>query len=234
MPDLADLQRVLGVFFKDVSKLEQALVHSSYVNENPGLAPASNERLEYLGDAVLGLVIAEKLYLDFPDLNEGEMTRLRASLVRKETLAWIAETIKLGEYLFVGRGEEGGGGRHKPANLASALEAVIAAVFLDSGLDKARECILILFRPELDRAFSRGKSAPEGDYKSELQHFAQSRHQEPPVYELVNAIGPAHGRTFTVDVRLGNEVVGQGSGRTKKAAEADAARAALEKLFRMF
>jgi len=209
-------------------------VHSSYVNENPGLAPVSNERMEYLGDAVLGLVIAEKLYLDYPNLDEGEMTRLRASIVRRETLAWIAETIKLGDYLYMGKGEEAGGGRHKPANLASALEAVTAAMFLDQGLENSRDSILILFRPELDKAISRGKSAPEGDYKSELQHFAQSRHHETPFYELIKATGPEHGKTFTVEVKLGNEVLARGSGKTKKAAEAEAARTALEKLTKLF
>ncbi len=145
MADLAALQQTLGISFNDSSLLEQALVHSSYVNENPGIAPASNERLEFLGDAVLGLTVAEKLYQDFPHSAEGEMTRLRAALVRGNTLARVARTIKLGDYLYLGKGEEASGGRRKPANLAGALEAMIAAVFLDQGLTITRDFILRLF-----------------------------------------------------------------------------------------
>ena len=134
MADLAALQQTLGISFNDLSLLEQALVHSSYINENPGFAPTSNERLEFLGDAVLGLIVAEKLYQDFPQFTEGEMTKLRSALVRRDTLARMARAIRLGDYLYLGKGEEASGGRHKPANLAGALEAVIAAIFLDQGL----------------------------------------------------------------------------------------------------
>ena len=131
MADLAALQKTLGLQFKDPSLLEQALVHSSYVNENPELGAFSNERLEFLGDAVLGLVVAEKLYQDSPDFTEGEMTRFRAALVREETLARIASGLRLGEHLCLGKGEEKSGGRRKPRNLARVLEALIGAVFLD-------------------------------------------------------------------------------------------------------
>ncbi|GAH58592.1 unnamed protein product, partial [marine sediment metagenome] len=122
MADLAALQQTLGISFNDPSLLEQALVHSSYINENLGFVLTSNERLEFLGDAVLGLIVAEKLYQDFPHSAEGEMTRLRAALVRGNTLARVARTIKLGDYLYLGKGEEASGGRRKPANLAGALE----------------------------------------------------------------------------------------------------------------
>ena len=121
MADLAALQQTLGVSFNDPSLLEQALVHSSYINENPSLAPNSNERLEFLGDAVLGLIVAEKLYQDFPHSDEGEMTRLRAALIRRDTLTRMARAIKLGDYLYLGRGEKDSGGWGKPANLAGAL-----------------------------------------------------------------------------------------------------------------
>ena len=147
LADLAALQQTLGVSFNNISLLEQALVHSSYINENPSFTPASNERLEFLGDAVLGLVVAEKLYQDFPHLAEGEMTELRAALVHRDTLAHIARTIRLGDYLELGRGEEASGGRHKPANLGAALEAVVAAIFLDQGSSNVGDFILRLLSP---------------------------------------------------------------------------------------
>ena len=231
LADLAALQQTLGVSFSDTSLLEQALVHSSYVNENPGSAPVSNERLEFLGDAVLGLLVAEKLYQDSPQLTEGEMTMLRAALVRQETLAHIARTIGLGDYLYLGKGEEASGGRHKPANLAGALEAVIAAVFIDQGQSVARDIILKLFDIELEKALSQGTGV---DYKSELQHFIQAKEQKPPTYHLLEAAGPDHARTFTVEVRVGEKVLARGSGKSKKAAETEAARLALEKLTTSF
>jgi ribonuclease-3 len=229
--DLADLQKSLGVTFNNSALLEQALVHSSYSNENPGADIASNERLEFLGDAILGMVIAEKLYQDYPDFTEGKMTKLRAALVRRETLADLAESIELGNYLDLGRGEELSGGRHKQANLACTLEAVIAAVFLDCDMDGTREFILRFFHNELEKAVSRSTVA---DYKSELQELIQSSEQQPPSYHLVGEAGPDHGKTFTVEVRLGRIVLGKGSGKSKKAAETEAARQALEKLPAIF
>lgn len=231
MGDLAALQNSLGVRFQDLSLLERALVHSSYLNEHPELALTSNERLEFLGDAVLGVAVAEKLYQDYPDFDEGEMTRIRAALVRRETLARIAGAIGLGDHLYMGKGEEAGGGRHKAANLASALEAVIAAVFLDRGLSAARGYILRLFDAELKKTAESGATA---DYKSELQHLTQSREQGQPVYQLIEASGPAHSKTFTVEVKLGAIVLGRGSGKTKKAAENEAARVALDNMSNPF
>ena len=225
--DLAALQQTLGISFNDPSLLEQALVHSSYINENPGFALASNERLEFLGDAVLGLVVAEKLYQDFPHSTEGEMTRLRAALVRRDTLARMARTIKLGDYLYLGKGEEASGGRRKPANLAGALEAMIAAIFLDQGSTTTREVILRLFNEELQKVASQGGGV---DYKSQLQELIQAREQQTPAYQLVEAMGPDHDRRFTVEVRVGDTVLGKGSGKSKKLAETEAARAALEQL----
>jgi len=227
LADLAALQQTLGIHFKDPSLLEQALVHSSYVNENPSLALASNERLEFLGDAVLGLVIAEKLYLDSPHLNEGEMTKLRAALIRQTTLFHIARDISLGDYLYLGKGEEISGGRHKPVNLAGALEAVIAAVFLDQGSDITRDFILRLLGKELQKVVNRGA---EPDYKSRLQHLIQSRQQQTPAYQLIEAEGPDHNRRFTIEVRVGDTVLGRGMGKSKKLAETEAARSALEQL----
>ena len=227
MADLADLQRTLGVSFNDLSLLEQSLVHSSYSNENPDFSLTSNERLEFLGDAVLGFVVAEKLYKDFPEYPEGMMTKLRAALVRRETLARIARGISLGDYLYLGKGEEMSGGRNKPANLAAALEAVIAAVYCDQGTSKTRDFILRLIDTELRQVNERNLTA---DYKSELQELVQSNRQQTPTYHVIESTGPDHGKTFTVEVRINNTVLGRGEGKSKKAAETDAARSALETL----
>ena len=227
MADLAALQQTLGISFNDSSLLEQALVHSSYVNEKPGIASASNERLEFLGDAVLGFVVAEKLYQDFHHSDEGEMTRLRAALVSRDTLAHMARAISLGDYLYLGRGEEVSGGRRKLANLAGALEAVIAAVFLDQGPATTRDFIIRLLDTELQKVASQGAGV---DYKSQLQEVIQAREQQTPAYHVVEATGPDHDKRFTVEVRLGDTVLGRGSGTSKKVAETEAARLALEQL----
>ncbi|MDO8716242.1 MAG: ribonuclease III [Dehalococcoidales bacterium] len=227
MPDLAALQKVLGVSFSNPSLLEQSLIHSSYINENPGITPHSNERLEFLGDAVLGLVVAERLYQKLPHLAEGKMTRFRAALVRREALASMARAIKLGDYLYLGKGEEAGGGRQRPLNLAGVMEAVIAAIFLDRGLPAVRDFILKQLAPELEKVISRGDGI---DYKSELQEFVQAQEQQTPAYHVIQATGPDHNRKFTIEVRLGDRVLGLGSGNSKKAAESEAARAALAKI----
>ena len=227
MADLDALQQTLGISFNDLSLLEEALVHSSYINENPSLAPASNERLEFLGDAVLGLIVAERLYQDFPHADEGEMTRLRAALIRRDTLARIARAIGLGGYLYLGKGEEASGGQRKPANLAGALEAVIAAIFLDQGSAITKDFILRLLNPELQKAVSQGAGV---GHKSRLQELIQAREQQTPVYRVVEEIGPDHDKWFTVEVMVGDTVLGRGSGKGKKAAETEAARSALKQL----
>ncbi len=227
MAELAVLQEILGVSFKDLSRLEQALVHSSYINENPDFAPTSNERLEFLGDAILGLVVAEKLYQDLPSFTEGEMTKLRAALVRRDALARAARAISLGDYLYLGKGEEASGGRRKPVNLAGALEAVIAAIFLDQGSATAKNFILRLLNKELQKVVSQGAGV---DYKSQLQELIQAREQQTPAYYVIEAKGPDHDRRFTVEVRAGDTVLGRGSGKSKKEAETEAARSALERL----
>ena len=227
MANLAALQQTLGVSFSDRSLLEQALVHSSYINENPDFALASNERLEFLGDAVLGLIIAEKLYQDSPQFSEGEMTRLRAALVCQDTLDRVARAINLGDYLYLGKGEKASGGQRKPANLAGALEAVIGAISLDQGPSSTRDITLRLFDKELYKVTSQGASV---DYKSQLQEFIQAREQSAPVYRVVSALGPDHKKQFTVEVITGDTVLGKGTGKSKKTAEAEAARAALQRL----
>jgi len=227
LADLAALQQTLGISFNDPSLLEQALVHSSYINERPAFAPTSNERLEFLGDAILGFIVAEELYQRFPQFSEGEMTKLRSALVCRDALSRIARAISLGNYLYLGRGEEVSGGRHKPANLVGALEAVIAAIFLDQGSTTTRDFVLRSLDKELNRVLSQGV---EADYKSQLQELIQSRQQQTPTYNVIEAGGPDHDRTFTVEVRLGDTVLGRGVGKSKKVAEAEAARSALAQL----
>lgn len=227
MVDLVALQETLGVSFSELSLLEQAMVHSSYINENPGFALTSNERLEFLGDAILDFIIAEKLYQDFPDLTEGEMTKLRSVLVCRDTLASIGRAIRLGDYFYLGKGEEASGGRDKSANLAGAMETVVAAVFLDKGLAITRDFVLKLLNEELQKMIRQEAGV---DYKSQLQEFIQSRDRSAPTYRLVEAIGPDHDKRFTVEVVAGDTVLGRGSGKSKKMAETEAARLALEQL----
>ncbi len=221
------LQAALGVNFKDESLLQQALVHRSYLNENTALHLVSNERLEFLGDAVLGFVVANELYSRFPDFSEGELTKLRAALVRGETLSRIAASLQLGDYLYLGHGEEESGGRSRPRNLSCTLEAVIGAVFLDGGLDAAESFILKLLNGELEGVVEDKFAA---DYKSRLQQLIQSERKITPVYRTVEEVGPDHAKTFTVEVLAGDIILGRGSGRSKRAAEVDAARHALQGL----
>lgn len=224
--DLDTLQQVLGISFFRLSLLEQALVHSSYINENPKFSLISNERLEFLGDAILGEVIAEKLYRDFPFFDEGKMSIIRAALVRRDTLACVAGSIKLGDYLYIGKGEAASGGRHKPVNLAGALEAVIAAVFLDRGREATKDLILKVFHGEFQKINGRNEII---DYKSQLQELTQIQKQMPS-YDTVSVTGPAHDRRFIVEVKIGNDILGTGVGKNKKTAEMQAARSAIKKL----
>jgi len=227
VPDIVELQETLGVAFKKLSLLEQALVHSSYVNENPAHVSGHNERLEFLGDAVLGFIVADKLYRDFPDITEGEMTRLRAAVVRRDALARVARAIRLGDFLYMGKGEVASGGRGKTPNLAGALEAVIAAVYIDRGVKVTGDMVMRLLDDEWKGAISRGTGA---DYKSKLQELSQVRFQLTPVYHLVMEEGPDHDKTFTIEVTVSGDVMGRGTGKSKKLAETEAARAALKKL----
>ena len=227
MTNLTALQKTLRIRFKNKALLEQALVHSSYINENPGLATGDNERLEFLGDAVLGFIIAEELYKRFPQFSEGEMTRVRSSLVSQDALSRMAKSIKLGDFLYLGKGEEGGGGRSKPANLSGALEALTAAIFLDRGLPVTRKFVLKLMAKKMGKALSQGV---EADYKTKLQELMQAKRQLKPKYRVTEVVGPAHDHRFTVEVRVGDSVMGRGSGKSKKTAEAEAARIALDQL----
>ncbi len=228
MPDndsFARLQDILGVTFNNLSLLEEALTHSSYVNENP--AAVANERLEFVGDAVLGLILAEKLFRDYPELEEGDLTRMRSRLVRRTSLAAIARSIDLGDYLYLGRGEATSQGRIKTANLAGALEAVFAAVYLDQDWKSTRECVIRIFKDELERI----RHEQHGDdYKSRLQELAQLRYHATPHYRIIGETGPYHARQFTAEAIVEEKILAQGTGRSKKLAEAEAARAALSDL----
>jgi ribonuclease-3 len=226
------LQGKLGTVFQDATLLQQALVHSSFLNENKDFTVPDNERLEFLGDAVLGLVIAEVLHQHFPQCTEGELTRLRSELVRQETLTKVARSLHLGDYLYLGKGEDLSGGRKRPRILSSALEAVIGALYLDQGLESTKEVIIRLLSHEMEKAV---EAAHERDYKSLLQEAVQGMGMPAPAYRTVEATGPEHAKQFTVEVLIGGEgVLGMGTGKSKRQGEKAAARDALEKLEVMF
>lgn len=224
---IAELQASLDISFSNVALLQQAMYHRSYLNEAPEQEIESNERMEFLGDAVLGLIVSEKLYKDYPSLSEGQLSQLRALLVRWDALAHAAERIRLGEFLVLGRGEELSGGRSRPSNLAGGFEALIGAAFLDGGITKAKKLVLRLLKPDFDEIAARGITE---DSKSELQHVSQTRWHQIPSYRLISSEGPDHAKLFTVEVAVGDNVMGQGQGRNKKQAELNAARQALETL----
>jgi len=222
----AELAKLLGVTFENSEILQQALYHRSYLNEAER-SVESNERMEFLGDAVLGIIVSDKLYQDYPTLSEGHLSQLRALLVRWDALAAAAERINLGDYLVLGRGEELSGGRKRPSNLAGAFEALIGAAFLDGGMARAKKLVIKLLKPDFEEIAARGVTA---DSKSELQHFSQTKWHEIPQYRLISSEGPDHAKLFTVEVVVGEQVMGQGQGRNKKQAELNAARQALETL----
>lgn len=221
---MKELEAKLGYTFQNRQLLEHALTHSSYANEHKGGGLTSNERLEFLGDSVLGMVVAEHLYRTHPDMPEGELTRTRAALVCEGSLYEVAKRLGLGGYLRLGKGEDAGGGRGRPSILADAVESVLAAVYLDGGIDQARQLIrdLILDR-EVEKAVDR-------DYKTALQELVQRENGQVLAYRAVGERGPDHAKIFIMEVELNGKSVGVGEGRTKKEAEQMAARAALERL----
>ncbi len=215
----------MGVRFLDPKLLQRALIHGSVLNEEPDRAELeSNERLEFLGDAVLGQAVATWLYDEMPDAPEGELTRARSALVSRATLSAVARSIDLGNALELGRGEEAGGGRDRDANLADALEAVMAAIYLDRGGTEAFSFIKGLLRPWMGEA-REARGTP--DAKTRLQEVVQARHKELPRYRTIDERGPSHEKEFTVQVIVQGEVVGTGTGPNKRAAEQTAAGMAL-------
>lgn len=218
------LEEKLGYTFRDSSLLENALTHSSCANESRGKLH-SNERLEFLGDSILGMVVAEHLYRNHPDLPEGELTRTRAALVCEESLVEVAKELGLGDYLKLGKGEEAGGGRNRPSIRADAVEAVLAAVYLDGGIGSARKIIqkYILTREVSSLSGIR-------DYKTALQELVQRESGQVLKYRLTGESGPDHDKRFFVEVDLNGAPVGNGEGHSKKEAEQMAAKAAIQKL----
>ena len=218
------LEEKLGYTFQNQKLLENALTHSSCANESRGRL-SSNERLEFLGDSILGMVVADHLYRNHPDLPEGELTRTRAALVCEESLVEVAQELGLGEYLRLGKGEESGGGRQRPSIRADAVEAVLAAVYLDGGIGSARK---IIQKYILSREVA-GLTKPH-DYKTALQELVQRESGQVLRYRLTGEEGPDHNKRFFVAVELNGNCVGSGTGRSKKEAEQMAAKAAIEAL----
>ena len=218
------LEARLGYTFRDRSLLENALMHSSYANENRARGYTSNERLEFLGDSVLGMVTATRLYRLYPDMPEGKMSRLRAELVCEQALHGVACTLHLGDYIRLGHGEERSGGRERPSILADAVEAVIAAMFLDGGLEPVRGFVLRFVEKEANNQRKRHFK----DYKTTLQEIVQQNPEEKLEYVLTGESGPDHSKQFVVEVHLNSNVIGTGRGRSKKEAEQQAAREALK------
>ncbi len=220
------LEGKLGYSFRDRTLLLTALSHSSYANENRSNGMSSNERLEFLGDSVLGQVVASHLYSSFPDMPEGQMTRLRAELVCEQSLFTVAKAIDLGDFILLGKGEENSGGRQRHSILADAVEALIAAMYLDGGLDIAKEFIHKSILSELNMQHMQVGS----DYKTMLQELIQRKPNQTLIYDLVSESGPDHNKSFTVQVLLNGKAIGSGEGRAKKEAEQLAAKSGLEEL----
>ena len=222
---IKDLEDAIGYRFKNISLLQNALTHSSYANERWHNSLKSNERLEFLGDSILGMVVAEYLFGNFPDRPEGELTRMRADMVCEKSLAAVAVRIDLGRHLMLGNGEEQSGGRSRDSILADAVESVIAASFLDGGMDAAKAFIQKFILVEVPV-----KKLHNSDYKTALQELVQQKKNQTLSYALVGESGPDHDKRFEVEVSLNGRVIGVGSGSSKKRAEQMAAQVALENL----
>lgn len=220
--DVKELQNKICYVFRDEKLLENALTHSSYANERGKTRIWSNERLEFLGDSVLGFVSAEYLFEKYPSKPEGEMTRIRAELVCEHSLAATAEALGLGDVLLLGKGEEQNGGRERKSILADAVEALLAAIYLDGGMEQAGRFVRDFILAE--------KPTELTDYKTALQELVQGAGEAAPQYKIIDEFGPDHAKTFVARVEIKGAPAGEGSGRTKKEAEQSAARDAMEKM----
>lgn len=222
--NLSEFETLIGVTFVNPSLLQQALTHRSYINEQQDSNLSDNERLEFLGDAVLDFVVADMLYDQYPGMAEGELTRLRSALVRTETLADLAREHRVGEFLLIGKGEENNGGRDRTNNLCRAFEAVVGAIYLDQGLDAVKQFINprmnTLEQVVMDEAMHK-------DARSRLQEWSQANLNITPAYRLVTTTGPDHNKEFVIEVVLGEDVIASGRGHSKQAASQSAASAAL-------
>ena len=223
---IKELEKSIGYQFRDISLLENALAHSSYANERWHNSLRSNERLEFLGDSILGMIVADHLYRNFPDRPEGELTRMRADMVCEQSLAVVANRISLGRHLLLGHGEEQGGGRNRSSILADAVESVIAACYLDGGYEAALKFVNTFILSDVPVV-----KFHNADYKTALQEKVQQKKNQTLSYHLVGEEGPDHDKRFRVEVWLNGKSVGSGTGTSKKRAEQDAARVALEDLF---
>ena len=220
---MKELQKRLNYTFKDISLLQNALAHSSYANEQKGRV-ASNERLEFLGDSVLSIIVSDYIFGNFPALPEGQLTRIRASLVCEKTLCSFSKKLGLNEYIMLGKGEKACGGSDRPSILADAFEAVLAAIYIDGGMVPAKEHVLRFIKGELEHL---GNDSVK-DYKTELQEIIQRNPEERLSYVLTGESGPDHDKSFTVEVHLNSNVIGKGTGHSKKNAEQAAAKQALK------
>lgn len=223
IPNLSDLEENLGYKFQNIDYLLIGVTHSSFANEVKGKTQY-NERQEFLGDSVLSLIVSNYIFNYYSDLPEGELTKLRASLVCEKTLSIFANELHLGDYLRLGKGEDMNGGRLRPSILADAFEAVLAAIYLDGGFEPAQELVLRFIKPELNHV----ENVPFKDYKTLLQEVIQKNPEEKLGYVLVSESGPDHDKRFEVNVMLNSNVIGHGIDKTKKKAEQDAAKEALE------
>lgn len=218
-----ELEKKIGYQFKNHNYLKTALTHSSYANEVKN-GTKCNERLEFLGDAVLSIIVSDYIFLNCPNLPEGDLTKLRASLVCEKSLCRFSKSLDVGSYMLLSRGEKNSGGRDRTSILADAFEAIIAAIYLDGGIEPAREFVLNFVVPEIKNP----RPASFVDYKTELQEIVQQNPEEVLEYVLVGESGPDHNKHFVVEVHLNSNVIGKGGGKSKKEAEQQAARQALE------
>jgi ribonuclease-3 len=225
--DLEGLEHRLDYHFKNFALLQQAITHKSYLNEAREQTQKDNERLEFLGDAVLDLIISQDLLSNYPDTQEGELSKMKARIVSETALARVARRLEIGHYLLLGRGEEITQGRTKPSLLANALEAILAAIYLDGGLEAASRVIQKIFKDDIEELL---KTEAFTDYKTELQELCQRDYEILPTYTVLSESGPDHQKTFEVQLSIKGSVYGRGIGRSKKEAEQQAARQALEKL----
>ena len=225
--NLSELEKTSGIIFNDKSLLRRALTHRSYINENPDHPLSDNERLEFLGDAVLDFLTAKYLYNRFPEMAEGRLTSLRAALVKRETLAHFAGALNLGPYLMLSRGEAESGGRKRQALLCATFEALVGAILLDQGLQAVEDFVLRCIEPEISRIL---EEELYKDAKSMLQELTQGELQLTPIYRTVAERGPDHAKEFTIEVLIGDVAYGRGIGHNKQVAEQEAAKVALQRL----
>jgi ribonuclease-3 len=223
-------QQTLDYCFNTIDLLDNALIHRSFVNENPALGSKDNERLEFLGDAVIGLCLSDLLVRKFPDYAEGQLSKLRAYVVNEQSLAGLARKLNIGDYLLLGRGEENSGGRTKVSILSNAFEAVAAAIYLDCGLETTYKFLKNIFEPLVEEGI---KSVIYSDYKTALQEICQNRFKETPRYTLINEVGPDHDKIFKISLTVASMITTTGMGKSKKEAEQRAARRALEEFAKL-